>query len=81
MVAVLLRCCACRKLAWLVDRPGAQWLERFTGMYEKLVWLNPTPQETWEYSTSVTMTQDLVDGNMFPLTIKGLEEGMGRLSK
>ncbi len=63
------------------EEPGAQWLERFTGMYEKLVWLNPTPQETWEYSTSVTMTQDLVDGNMFPLTIKGLEEGMGRLSK
>lgn len=63
------------------EEPGASWMERFKGGYEKLVWLNPTPQETWEYSTSVTMTQDLVDGNMFPLTIKGLEEGMGELSK
>jgi uncharacterized protein with von Willebrand factor type A (vWA) domain len=29
----------------------------------------------------VMMTQELVGGNMFPLTIKGLEEGMGNLSK
>lgn len=63
------------------EEPGAAWMERFTGLYEKLVWLNPTPQETWEYSSSVTMTQDLVDGNMFPLTIKGLEEGMAELTR
>ena len=63
------------------EEPGAQWMERFTNLYDKLVWLNPTPQETWEYSTSVTMTQDLVEGNMFPLTIRGLEEGMAELTK
>ena len=60
---------------------GALWLSRFTEIYDKLVWINPTPQETWEYSTSVAMTQDLVDGDMFPLTIRGLEEGMNTLSK
>jgi len=63
------------------EEPGAAWMERFTNLYDKLVWLNPTPQETWEYSTSVTMTQDLVGGNMYPLTIRGLEEGMSELSK
>jgi uncharacterized protein with von Willebrand factor type A (vWA) domain len=63
------------------EEPGAAWMERFSNLYDKLVWLNPTPQETWEYSSSVTMTQDLVGGNMFPLTVRGLEEGMGRLSK
>jgi len=63
------------------EEPGTAWMERFTNLYEKLVWLNPTPQETWEYSSSVTMTQDLVEGNMYPLTIRGLEEGMGELSK
>ena len=36
---------------------------------------------TWEYSSSVMMTQELVGGSMYPLTIKGLEEGMGELSK
>ena len=63
------------------EEPGAAWMERFTGLYDKIIWLNPTPQETWEYSSSVTMTQDLVGGQMFPLTIRGLEESMSELSK
>ncbi len=63
------------------EEPGAAWMERFTEMYDKLVWINPTPRETWEYSSSVSMTQDLVNGNMYPLTIRGLEEGMNSLSR
>jgi uncharacterized protein with von Willebrand factor type A (vWA) domain len=63
------------------EEPGAAWMEKFGEIYDKVIWLNPTPQETWEYSSSVMMTQDLVGGNMYPLTIKGLEEGMGQLSK
>ena len=63
------------------EEPGAHWMTRFTELYDKLVWINPTPQETWEYSTSVGMTQKLVNGAMYPLTIRGLEEGMNTLSK
>ena len=63
------------------DEPGALWLRRFMVFYDKLVWINPTPRETWEYSSSVAMTQELVDGKMYPLTIRGLEEGMNYLSK
>ncbi len=63
------------------EEPGALWIRRFVACYDKLVWINPTPQQTWEYSTSVAMTRDLVDGQMYPLTIRGLEEGMNYLSK
>jgi uncharacterized protein with von Willebrand factor type A (vWA) domain len=63
------------------EEPGAAWMERFKEQYEKLVWINPTPQETWEYSSSVAMTKELVGGEMYPLTIRGLEEGMNALSK
>ena len=63
------------------EEPGVDWINRFVGIYDKLVWINPTPQETWEYSTSVGMTQELVGGQMYPLTIRGLEEGMAYLSK
>ena len=63
------------------EEPGAAWMERFDEIYDKVIWLNPTPQETWEYSSSVMMTQDLVGEKMYPLTIKGLEEGMSELSK
>ena len=63
------------------EEPGAVWMNRFTELYDKLVWINPTPQETWEYSSSVSLTQELVGGSMFPLTIRGLEEGMAELTK
>ena len=63
------------------DEPGALWMNRFMDFYDKLVWINPTPRETWDYSTSVAMTRELVDDQMYPLTISGLEGGMGYLSK
>ena len=63
------------------EEPGVVWMSRFLDNYERMVWINPTPQETWEYSTSVGMTRDLLDGRMYPLTIRGLEEGMAYLSK
>jgi hypothetical protein len=63
------------------EEPGAAWLARFTTIYSKLAWINPTPQETWEYSTSVGITRDLVAGQMYPLTLRGLEDAMGFLSK
>ena len=63
------------------EEPGVVWMGRFLDNYDRMVWINPTPQETWEYSTSVGMTRDLLDGQMYPLTIRGLEEGMAHLSK
>ena len=63
------------------EEPGVAWMERFRNRYDRMVWINPTPQETWEYSSSVGMTRDLLDGQMYPLTIRGLEEGMAYLSK
>ncbi len=63
------------------EEPGVVWMGRFLDNYDRMVWINPTPQETWEYSTSVGMTRDLLDGQMYPLTIRGLEEGMAYLSK
>ena len=63
------------------EEPGALWIARFMAAYDRTVWINPTPQETWEYSTSVGMTQELIEGQMYPLTVRGLEEGMTFLSK
>jgi uncharacterized protein len=63
------------------EEPGAVWVRRFVESYERVAWINPTPQETWEYSNSVGISRNLVDGNMFPLTIRGLEESMNFLSK
>ncbi len=63
------------------EEAGAIWIQRMMDTYEKLIWINPTPQDTWEYSTSVALTRKLVDDQMYPLTIRGIEEGMNYLSK
>ncbi len=63
------------------EEPGTLWMSRFTELYERMIWINPTPQETWEYSSSVSMIQQMVDGQMYPLTVRGLEDGMTALSK
>ena len=44
--------------------------------YDKLIWLNPVPEEHWDYSSSIEISRHLIDDNMFPLTLKGLEDGM-----
>ena len=63
------------------EEAGALWMKRMVGIYDKLVWLNQVTQEHWEYSASVELTRSLVEDNMFPLTIRGLEESMAYLSK
>ena len=63
------------------EEAGAIWIQRMMDTYEKLIWINPTPKDTWEYSTSVALTKKLVDDQMYPLTIRGIEEGMNYLSK
>ena len=63
------------------EEPGAAWMQRIGAIYDKLVWINPTPEDTWEYSSSVEMTRELVRGRMYPLTINGLERAMTELTR
>jgi uncharacterized protein with von Willebrand factor type A (vWA) domain len=43
------------------------------------VWLNPEKQDRWDYTASVRITRELVDGRMFPVTIQGLDAAIGAL--
>ncbi|HAK52310.1 MAG TPA: hypothetical protein DCM54_10485 [Gammaproteobacteria bacterium] len=63
------------------EEAGAIWMQRVMDTYDKVVWINPTPQDTWEYSTSVALAKKLVDDQMYPLTIRGIEDGMNYLTK
>ena len=63
------------------EEPGEAWLRRLRGTYEKCIWINPTPKDEWQYTQSIGITNQLMEGNMFPLTLQGLEEGMAYLSK
>ena len=63
------------------EEAGAIWIQRVMDTFDKVIWINPTPHDTWEYSSSVALTKKLVDEQMFPLTIRGIEDGMNHLSK
>ena len=63
------------------DEAGEVWMRRLQETYEKVVWINPVPEDEWEYTQSISMTNQLLEGHMYPLTLKGLEEGMSYLSK
>ena len=60
---------------------GAVWLARITGHFRKCIWLNPMRQEHWGYTTSTGMIRALMGGQMYPLTLGGLDRAMRALSK
>jgi hypothetical protein len=54
-------------------------MERMTAHFPRLVWLNPEPEDRWEWAPSVRLARDLVGGRMFPLTLRGLDRAIGAL--
>ncbi len=63
------------------EEAGEVWMRRLNRTYDKVVWLNPVPEDEWEYTQSISITRQLLEGHMYPLSLKGLEEGMSYLSK
>ena len=56
-------------------------MDRMAKSFDKLIWLNPVQEQYWDYTPSILMLRELVEGKMFPLTLGGLENGMKLLSK
>lgn len=63
------------------EEAGYLWLRRFMETYKKLIWINPYPRQTWDYTTSTGIIRELINDQMFPLTLQGLEDGMRFLAK
>lgn len=63
------------------EEPGSEWMQRLIDHFEKVIWINPEPEKSWEYTTSVVWIRDMLEKHMFPLTLKGLEDGMKFLAK
>jgi uncharacterized protein with von Willebrand factor type A (vWA) domain len=42
------------------EEAGAVWLERVTRTYPACVWLNPVPEEQWDYTYSIRMMRQLM---------------------
>ncbi|HWQ38473.1 MAG TPA: VWA domain-containing protein [Burkholderiales bacterium] len=61
------------------EEPGSVWLCRLLDVYQRAAWLNPVPEERWDYYESIGMVKKLMDGRMYPLTLEGLERAMRAL--
>jgi uncharacterized protein with von Willebrand factor type A (vWA) domain len=61
------------------DEAGAVWMQRITQRFPKHAWLNPEPEDRWEYIASIGIARQLLEDRMFPLTIAGLDRGIKAL--
>ncbi len=63
------------------EEPGQVWLQRVLDTWPKTIWLNPMAEQYWSYTQSISMIKKQFDGQMFPLTLEGMEQGIKVLSK
>ncbi len=63
------------------EEAGAVWIDRVTNIYEHAIWLNPVAEKHWDYTPSIGLVSQIMNGRMFPLTLGGLEAAMRELSR
>ncbi len=68
-------------LEYMNEEAGADWLKRLTNVYQRTVWLNPTPEEGWGHHHTIEIIRELMAGRMFPLTLGGLSKAMKSLTR
>ena len=61
------------------EEAGSAWMQRLMRTWPHHVWLNPEPQQRWDYTPSVQLTRELLENRMFPLTLGGLEQAIKAL--
>jgi len=63
------------------EESGAVWMQRLTDHFEKVVWINPLPEQYWGEGGSLGVAKQLMEDHMYPMTVEGLEAGMKYLSR
>ncbi|MFN8772181.1 MAG: vWA domain-containing protein, partial [bacterium] len=58
------------------DESGAVWMQRITQRFQRHAWLNPEPEDRWDYTASIGIVRQLLGDRMFPLTLDGLDRSI-----
>ena len=58
--------------------PGIAWLQQLRNHFERSVWLNPEPPQSWRNTTIASIARVF---DMVPLTLEGLTEAVTHLTK
>jgi uncharacterized protein with von Willebrand factor type A (vWA) domain len=54
-------------------------LSRVFEHFRKVIWWNPEPERTWEYTRSTQIILGNLGARMFPLTLSGVAQGIDAL--
>ena len=60
---------------------GYTWMQRLTAHFDQVVWINPVAEQHWRYTQSIGLTQQLVNNQMYPMTLNGLSDAIRMLAK
>ena len=63
------------------EESGSVWFQRLKDHFDKVVWLNPLPEDYWGQGGSLAMIRKLVEDQMYPMSLEGLESAMKYLSR
>ncbi|MEM8793288.1 MAG: VWA domain-containing protein [Pseudomonadota bacterium] len=63
------------------EEAGEVWLRRALDKYPHAAWINPIPEIRWQYTHSIGMIQQIMEGRMFPMTLSGIEAATRELSR
>ena len=58
------------------EKPGEYYLKSLQKHFNKIVWLNPSDIEDWDYSQSIDYIRYLIENKMYPLTIEGINKAV-----
>lgn len=61
------------------EEAGADWIKRVRDVYDRAVWINPVPEDHWQYGQSIQMIKELFEDKMYPLNLEGLDAAMREL--
>jgi uncharacterized protein with von Willebrand factor type A (vWA) domain len=63
------------------EEAGDAWMRRLLETYDKVAWLNPVPPSEWDWTQSIKIVEQQLEGHMYPMTLDGLEKAMAYLAK
>ncbi len=62
------------------EETGETWLRRAREQWPNNVWINPLPEQHWQYTHSVAMIREIFEDTMVPMTLEGITRGMRSLT-
>jgi len=58
---------------------GQVWLTRACTQWPNHLWINPVPEQHWQYTQSIRLISGIFAGRMVPMTLEGIARGIKTL--